>query len=81
MPEPVEGTLLGTSVAFGGLGELGQSAVEPLLAAVLLRLARCDAIVADERIDHGVPNSWKAESKIGSTCRVSGSTSASQRSK
>jgi hypothetical protein len=34
-----------------------------------------------ERSASGVPNSWNTESKIGSTFRVSGSSSASQRSR
>jgi len=106
VPEPVKRALLGADVAFGVLGELGQRTVEALLAAVLLRFPRRDAVVPDprrchhtdsavrppapvdanggplsERMASGVPNSWKAESKIGSTLRVSGSTSASQRSR
>src|SRR5262245_26286879 len=47
VPEPVEGALLGADVAFGVLDELGQRAVEALLAAVLLRFPGRDAVVPE----------------------------------
>src|SRR6185295_19376766 len=46
-PKLVERSLLAAAVAFGMLDELGQRPVKPLLAAVLLRLARRDPVVPD----------------------------------